>query len=139
MVQKKIATSIGVYYDVDNLDLGRLVIYAVPAPGVAVEKIELSIEEALSSLIKGNWPDLAERFQEAKSKLITEQVYNRDSLYYPARVFGTALATNQRVSDVEKWSERLDSVSLQNVLDAAKFIFDQIYITGTLIPERDKI
>jgi len=115
------------------------VIYAVPAPGVAVEKIELSIEEALSSLIKGNWPDLAERFQEAKSKLITEQVYNRDSLYYPARVFGTALATNQRVSDVEKWSERLDSVSLQNVLDAAKFIFDQIYITGTLIPERDKI
>ncbi|MEE3261184.1 MAG: pitrilysin family protein [Pseudomonadota bacterium] len=139
VVQKKIATSIGVYYDVDNLDLGRLVIYAVPAPGVAVEKIELSIEEALSSLIKGNWSDLAERFQEAKSKLITEQVYNRDSLYYPARVFGTALATNQRVSDVEKWSERLDSVSLQNVLDAAKFIFDQIYITGTLIPERDKI
>jgi len=136
VIQKKVATSVGVYYDVDNLDLGRFVIYAVPAPGISVEKMESSIEKALGVLIKGNWPDLTTRFRETKNRLITKQVYNRDSLYYPARVFGTALVTNQKVSDVEGWSERLDSVSLQNLLDATKFIFDQIHVTGILIPKK---
>jgi zinc protease len=139
VVKKKIAISVGSYYDADNLDLGRFVIYALPAPGISIEKMETAIENALGVFVDEGWLDITERFQKTKNRLIAEEIYNRDSLYYPARIFGTALANNQAVDDVEGWSKRLDSVSLKDVFHAAKFIFNQMYVTGILIPKETEI
>ena len=58
----------------------------------------------------------------AKTRMIAEAAYARDSLGTPAYVIGEALAVGQTVDDVEAWPERIRAVSRQQVEAAARAV-----------------
>jgi zinc protease len=61
----------------------------------------------------------------AKRRLIDGAVFARDSVQAPAYVFGMTLATGGDISDVEEWPKRVMAVSTDQVMTAARALFDQ--------------
>jgi zinc protease len=67
--------------------------------------------------------------------MIAESVYARDSLTTAVRVFGSALTTGSTIADVEAWPERIAAVTPEDVMAAARNVFDRTQaVTGRLVP-----
>ena len=65
-------------------------------------------------------------------------VFSRDSLPTGARIFGAALAVGRTAEDVEAWPDRIAAVTAEDVLAAARHVFDdRTSVTGLLLPQRD--
>jgi zinc protease len=73
--------------------------------------------------------------EKAKRRLRFAAVYARDSVFGPARTFGTAIATGQTVADVEAWPDRIAAVTKEGVDAAARAVLGQTnHVTGLLLP-----
>src|SRR6185437_12437261 len=72
----------------------------------------------------------------AKSRMIAEEVYARDSISGPANIFGAAVANGRSIADVEAWPQRIAAVTVGQVDDAARFVIrDSTAVTGVLLPD----
>jgi zinc protease len=134
VLQQKLASFAGAYYDPGRLDLSTFGFYASPRGDVPVEKLESAIEAEITKLLdQGVTPEEVER---AKTRMQAEAVYERDSLAGPANIFGAALATGRTIEDVEAWPEEIGKVTVDEVNEAAKFVIrEQDAVTGILLPE----
>lgn len=134
VVEEKAAVSVGAYYDGDAFDQARFVVYALPAPGVPVEKIESLVLAEIEKVVRGGIDDIA--LARAKQRMRAAAVFARDSLQTGAQVLGTALTTGQTVEDVETWPDRIQALDGGAVLDAARRILDESRsVTGVLLPK----
>ena len=134
VVEQKIAQSAGAYYDPGSLDLTTFGFYAVPRADRSIAEVESAVEAEIRMLIaKGVTSEEVER---AKTRMIAESVYARDSLSGPANIFGAALATGRTIADVEAWPARIAAVSVDQVDDAARYaIRESAAVTGVLLPD----
>lgn len=132
VVEDKVATSAGAYYRA-NRDEGMVMLYATPAPGVSVEKMEAALNAALAqALAEGLDPAMIER---AKTGLKAEAIYARDSIGDAARVIGGALITGESLDRVERWVERIESVDASTALEAARAVMQDVpSVTAILKP-----
>ena len=74
----------------------------------------------------------------AKSGMVAGAVFTRDSLAAGARFFGAALAVGRTAGDVESWPDRITAVTVEDVLAAARYVFDErLSVTGLLLPKQD--
>jgi zinc protease len=64
-----------------------------------------------------------EEVSRAKKLMLASAVYARDSVSHGARVLGAALASGQTVTDVESWPERIQNVTAEQIVDAARAVF----------------
>ena len=72
----------------------------------------------------------------AKRRMVADAVYARDSLGSGPRIFGRALTTGSTVAEVESWPERIEAVTVEQVNDAARAVFDpRRSATGVLLPK----
>lgn len=108
VVKQKIATSVDLSYDGDNRGSGSLWLYAVPAPGITLEKLQAALEKEFSTLIGNGFTDA--EITDAKNRLIDSAIYARDSVSGPAMVIGQALAGGQTLDDVELWPQHIRAV-----------------------------
>lgn len=77
----------------------------------------------------------ADEVRRAKRRLLAGAIYARDSLRRGAVVIGTALTTGRTIADVEDWPERVRAVTLAEVNEAARAVFDlSKSVTGILLP-----
>jgi zinc protease len=134
VVEQKIAQAAGAYYDPGSLDLTTFGFYAVPRADRSVAEVESAVEAEIKTLItKGVTNEEVER---AKTRMIAEAVYARDSLSGPANIFGAALATGRTIADVEAWPARIAAVSVDQVDDAARYVIrEAAAVTGVLLPD----
>jgi zinc protease len=134
VVEQKVAQSAGAYYDPGSLDLTTFGFYAVPRGEHSVAEVESAVESEIKTLIvKGVTGEEVER---AKTRMIAEAVYARDSLSGPANIFGAALATGRTIADVEAWPARIAAVTVDQVDDAARYVIrDNAAVTGVLLPD----
>ncbi len=136
VLQQKIASSVGIYYNPVALADNALVVYAAPLPGVAIEALEAALHAALKSAIDKGFTDSA--IAKTKRKMIADATYARDSVRYPAQLFGMALATGHDLQDVEQWPQRINAVTTAEVTAAIrKFLTTQNFVTGVLLPEAE--
>ena len=73
--------------------------------------------------------------ERAKTRLVAEATYQRDSQYALASAYGQALAIGLTVDDVEEWPDRIRAVAALTVKQVATAdIIKREAVTGYLVP-----
>jgi zinc protease len=135
VMDKKAAVSAGAWYMGNAVDATRFGVTAAPRPGMSLGDLETMIDDTVADFIaKG--VDEAD-FQRAKTRLVAEMVYAQDSQATLARVYGSALAIGESLEDVSEWPSRIEAVTPDAVIAAARTVLDaRRAVTGYLEPER---
>lgn len=134
VVDQKIATSAGAWYDADALDLSAFAISASARPGIAIGDVEAALDREIERLLKDGASD--DEVARAKERMRASAIYARDSLSTGARVIGSALTTGQSIADVEAWPQRIGAVTTAQVNAAARAILQpERSVTGLLLPK----
>jgi zinc protease len=130
---QELATNAGSWYMGDAVDLTRFAVYALPREGVDLKTLEKATEAVIAKLIE----DLSEReLVRAKTQLVADTIYARDSQATLARMYGSTLAVGGAVKDVENWPARIDAVTLAEVTAVArKRLLPRMAVTGYLLKE----
>ena len=136
VIEEKVASGAGASYRGSSMDLSRFYVYASPQPGGDLESIEAMIEEEIVKLLETGVTE--EELRRAKAGMVAGAVFSRDSLAAGARFFGAALAVGRTAEDVESWPERVDAVTADEILAAARHVFNErLSVTGFLLPKQD--
>jgi zinc protease len=137
VVKRKLATTAGASYDGYTRDNGEFGIYALPRPGVRLEQLEQAIDQILAAA--AHVPPPAPELQRAKTQLVADALYQRDSQYEMASAYGQALAIGLTTDDVDQWPDRIRAVPANAVRDAAaKELIRREAVTGYLQPGNPK-
>jgi zinc protease len=132
--EEKLAVAAGAYYMGSALDDTRFWVYATPAPGVDLEKLDTAIERVVERFANSTLdPDVLQR---AKTRLVADAIYAKDSQVSLARWYGESIATGLDVADVAAWPDRIDAVTAAQVQEAArKWLDKRRAVTGFLMPK----
>ncbi len=135
VVEKRLATTAGAWYQGTSLDDTRLGLYAAAAAGTPLDRVESAIDTEIELLLdKGVEADELER---SKSHMIADYVYAQDNQSTLARQYGAALTTGSSIEAVLARPERLRAVTAEQVRDAARRYLDKRHsVTGYLVRER---
>lgn len=134
VVEEKKASSAGGWYSASALDSGAISVYGVVAGKTPIDEVEASIDAVISDLLK-NGVTQAE-LDRARNSYIADYIYEADSQSSLARRYGWAMIMGRSLEEVENWPERLKSVSVDDVLAAArKYLTPKNSVTGVLLPE----
>jgi zinc protease len=134
VVDKRVATSAGGWYQGTSLDASRFGVYATPAPGVSLAKAEAALDDVIADVIeKGIAPEDVER---SKNRMIADYIYAQDNQSTLAQLYGAALTTGQTVEDVQARPQRLRAVTAEAVREAARrFLDKRRSVTGYLVKD----
>ena len=132
--EEKLAVAVGAYYMGAALDDTRFYIFATPADGVELKDLDIALDRVLDKFIATQLNE--EDLRRAKTRMIADAVYARDSQVSLARWYGESLATGLGVADVTDWPDRIDAVAGAAVIDAARRWLDKRRsVTGFLLPK----
>jgi zinc protease len=121
--EEKRAVYAGAFYNGLSLDDTTFGIVNVPAQGVSLEEAEADMDRVVAEFIEtGVDPEQLERI---KFQLRASQVYALDSSNSLARRYGAALTSGLTVDDVHAWPEILQSITPEEIVAAAREIFDR--------------
>jgi zinc protease len=136
VMQEKLAVGAGAHYQGTAVDDTRFYIFAVPAPGVTLERLDAAIDAVLAKVAAEGFDpaDLAR----AKTRLIADAVYAQDNQATLARWYGASLATGLSLEDVARWPERIEAVTAEDVRKAALWLDKKRAVTGFLLPDDAK-
>ena len=128
----RVAVAAGAHYIGTALDDTRLFIYAVPAPGVSLDRLEQAVEAVLADTRSAgvNAADMAR----AKTRLVAEAIYARDSQMLLANWYGASLATGLTLADIAQWPERIEAVSPADVAGVMGYLDAKRGVSGYLLP-----
>jgi zinc protease len=134
VVDKHVAVSAGASYDSSALDPSKFSVYGVPGQGFTLPQFEAETDAVIGQIIdRGVTPEELER---TKSRLIADAIFAQDNQLSMARWYGTALMTGATVEDVQRWPDRIRSVTAIEVQDAARQWLDKRRsVTGYLIKD----
>ena len=134
VTERRVANNAGAWYQGTTLDATRFGLYATPASGVALDKLEGAIDDVIADFVdKG---PLAEEVERAKTRMIADYVYAQDNQSTLARMYGAALTTGSSVEDVQSRPEKLRAVTAEQVRDAGRRYLDKRHsVTGYLIKD----
>ena len=134
VVDQRIATNAGGFYQGSALDETRFGVYAIPQPGVTFPAVEAAIDDVIADLIKTGIG--AEELDRAKTRMIADAVYAQDNQAALARWYGVALTTGSTVADVQAWPDEIRAVTTEQVVDAARtWLLRVRSVTGYLVKE----
>ena len=128
----KIAVAAGTHYMGTALDETRFFLYAVPAPGVSLDTLETAMEAIIGRLARVGFNDAD--ITRAKTRLIAEAIYARDSQTTLANWYGASLTTGMSLEDIARWPERIEAVTADQVRDALKHLDRRLAVSGYLLP-----
>ncbi len=112
-----IAVAAGAAYNPSRRGPGEFSLYASPRAPHDLARIEAAVDAEVARLLADGVSE--DEVARAKTRMIAESVYARDSLGTPAHIIGRALAIGQTVDDVEAWPDRIRAVSREQVNAAA--------------------
>jgi zinc protease len=136
VVDRQLATEAGAWYDGTAYDRSRLIVYARPRPGVALDEVGAAVDEVLARVRDADVN--ADELARAKFGMRANAIYARDSLSSLARIFGAALTAGLTVDDVESWPELVQSVTADQVRIAADAALVAPHsVTGLLMPQSE--
>lgn len=128
------ATYVAAYYNGTSLDVGSFGLTIVPVPGVSLEQAEQALDDTIAKFI-AEGVDL-DQFERLKTQLRASRIYAQDNIESLARGYGMELAVGLSIEDVRAWPDVLEAVTPEDVIAAAKAVFDKSNaVTGYLSPE----
>jgi zinc protease len=94
--------------------------------------MEKSADAVLADLIENGVGE--DELNRARNEMIAQFIYDQDSQFNQARLYGWALVTGHTIEDVQKRAERLEAVTPEDVQAAARKFFDpKRSVTGELL------
>jgi zinc protease len=134
VVDQRLATNAGGFYQGSALNDTRFGVYAMPQPGIAFSAVEAAIDEVIADIVKNGVG--AEELERAKTRMIADAVYAQDNQAALARWYGVALTTGATVADVKAWPDQIRAATADAVRDAARTWLDRRRsVTGYLVKE----
>ena len=119
------------YYRGESLDDTSFSIVVAPAPGVTLEELEAATDDIIEEFLVTGVPE--GDLERIKSQIRASQIYERDSVSQLANKYGRALTQGLTISDVQTWPSILDAVTEEDVMTAARDVFDnRRSVTGWL-------
>jgi zinc protease len=119
------------FFDGTSVDPQTFGLVVVPAEGVSLADAEIAMDGVIDKFMQdGVNPDDLRRI---KTQIRAAQIYARDDANGLANMYGAALATGLSVQDIQDWPEVLQSVTADDVMAAAKLVFNRDHaVTGWL-------
>lgn len=138
VVDKALASTAGAWYSGAALNETTIGLFARPRAGVTIEALERAIDEVVADLVaKGA---TKEELKRAKTGLVAEATYARDSQQTMARIFGESLATGETVEDVIEWPRRIEAVNRKAIKSvASRYLDASRAVTGELLPAKGQV
>jgi zinc protease len=135
VIEKALAHGAGAYYDGDLFGPATFGFSVRPRTGVGPEAIEAALDDEIRTLLADGVS--AEELASAKKRLLASAVFARDSLRRGAISIGVALTTGRTIADVEEWPDRIEAVTREQVLAAARYVLKpERSVTALLLPEK---
>lgn len=123
VVESHKAVAAGAYYAGSALDDTRFFLYAMPAADVSLAELDAQFDAAVDAFIAQSVA--ADELERCKTRLVAESVYAQDNQATLARWYGASLATGQAIADVQAWPARIEAVTVEAVVAAAKLWLDR--------------
>lgn len=124
----------GAYYDGSSLDDGTFSLIVVPAEDVSLADAEAAMDTVLEEFLASGIDDA--QFERVKFQIRAAQIYAQDDISGLARRYGEGMAIGLTVEDIEAWPSILDAVTKEDVMEAAREVFDRRRaVTGYLMSE----
>ncbi len=134
--EQKKAIYVNASYDGVSLDDTTFGLVIVPTPDTSMQDAEAALDRAVAEFIDEGVD--AEQFARIKMQLRAAQIYQEDNIESLAQDYGEALTSGLTVEDVQAWPDLLQSITEQEVIDAARRIFDKRKaVTGWALPETE--
>ncbi|MEO1563082.1 MAG: pitrilysin family protein [Pseudomonadota bacterium] len=122
VLEQDIALAASSWHWDQSYDPQTLAFYAAPKAGVSLEDMEAALDAAILNFMEtGVDPEQLDRI---KAQIRASLVYALDSQNGLARSFGEALTQDLTVEDVLAWPEILQSITEDEIMAAARDIFD---------------
>ena len=133
VVEQGIASSAGAWYQSDALDATSFQIYASPRGSATLDDVEKAMDAEIARIADQGVTD--DELAAAKKRYVRSLIFARDSQSGMARIYGSTLTTGGTIEDIEKWPERIEAVTAEQVRDAARRHLDnRRSVTGYLLP-----
>ncbi|HHL20147.1 MAG TPA: insulinase family protein [Aliiroseovarius sp.] len=107
-----------VSYDPDSFSL-----VVVPVPGVGLQEAEDAMDQVIADFL-ADGVDPAQ-FDRIKMQIRAQEIYALDDVQDTAQRYGEALTSGLTIADVETWPDVLQAVTPEDVLAAARALFDK--------------
>jgi len=135
VVTEKLASSASASYDETSLDWTTFGLYATPRPGGDVGAVEKAADAVIAAFLEAG--PTAQELVRAKRSLSAAAIYSRDSSFGMAQIFGSTLASGGTIADVTEWPARIEAVTAEQVLAAARAVLRPARsVTGILLPKK---
>ncbi len=133
VVNEGIASGVGAYYQSDALDATSFQIYASPRGDATIDDVEKAMDAEIAKIVADGVT--TEELDQAKKRYVRSLIFARDSQSGMARIYGSTLTTGGTIEDIEKWPDRIEAVTADEIQDVARRYLDQSRsVTGYLLP-----
>lgn len=132
-VEDELAAGASAYFMGSMVDRAAFQLSTSPRPGIGMDKLEAGLDAALATFLAEGPNEL--ELARARTRLVAETIFARDNQSSLARIFGSALAVGETVEDVVAWPQRIEAVSRDAVVEAARrYLKPDRSVTGLLLP-----
>jgi zinc protease len=127
------------FYDSTSVDPSSFSLVNVPVPGVSLEEAEADLWRMVDSFLAEDIDPA--QFERIRFRIQAGEIYDEDDTAGLARTYGVELTTGLSVADVQGWTDTLSAVTPEDVMAAARRLFDDpSTVTGYLMrPEDDAV
>ena len=132
-VEQELASGASAYFMGSMVDRAAFQVSVSPRPGVEMAALEAGLDAALAAFLADGPSEL--ELARARTRLVAETIFARDSQSSLARIFGASLAVGETVEDVLAWPARIEAVPREAVVEAARrYLRPDRCVTGLLLP-----
>ena len=127
----------GAYYSGMARDMGEFAFYAAPKGDTTLAQLEGALDFMIEDLLENGITE--EELARAKKAAIASEIYAQDSQSTLARQYGAALTIGLEMDDITNWRDRLEAVTVEDVLEAARAVLvPERSVTGYLMKAKPK-
>ena len=132
--QERVVNDVGVGYDMISRGPELFLISASMAKGKTVEQAENSIRKALKELVDNGI--LESELKRIKVRILSEQIYKRDSIFGQAMEIGSTEMAGFSWRDIDLMLERMQTITPAQVQAVAKkYLVDEVLTIAVLDPQ----
>jgi zinc protease len=133
VLERKLAVAASAWYSGTAVDDHMFGIYAVPAEGVSLDALETAIDETLGEVSREGLTEA--EITRAKTRLVADAVYRRDSQSSLARYFGSGLTTGLSLEQLLDWPDAIERVTDAEIRASLRWLDKKRSVTGYLAGE----
>lgn len=135
IIDKKIASSAGAYYQSGGVDDTSFNFYGTPTPGNTPDTVMDAIATELEKLITEGVSE--EEVARAKRSMLASTFYAQDSQVSLARIVGANLTSGSTLEEIRSWAKDLAAIEPRAIQAVAeKYLAEHRSVTGYLLPPK---